>query len=304
MKKLSWIFLCLVLVSCKGGGGGGASSEALEDSTHYGVYQACKNFPGENVSRRTIIYTNETLLSEVNTYYSNYDCQEGNQNWDLRYIYSYTRTGNNYRLYVEGMTITSLSSVDLNYNNSNTFCGYNNWVLSVPKNVLGKNCDGDIVNQGDYMDVTAVKSGSTLAVTIDSQTTNFTMTGAWDFSTHGQTVANGNYAFFNGTIAAYLVIANNTYAIAYFDPATKRYFIEDGTFSSANNVATLTVGSYSPDCGTDEGSQVIRKFAQTSFSLAIEGMDETKSVLFEKVPFNVVQFRDAFLGTGYTAGCF
>lgn len=302
MKNLGLVLLGVLLTACKGGGGGGGGSSA-PDVISYGVYQICEYDSNSDMSSRSLIYINETLLSEVITYYNGANCQSGNEAFDERYVYSYSNTGSAYRLAVEAYTSSSLSAPDVTYNNTNSYCGFSNWVLNVPKNALGRDCLGTTINQGDYIDVTAVKTGSSLAVTSQSGTTTYALTGAWDFTNQGQTVANGNWVFYDGSQGAYLTTNSGNYSITYYDPATLRYFTENGTYTSANNVMTSTVVSYVPDCGTDEGSTDSKSFSQTSFSLAIKDVGAL-DILLEKVPYTNVQFRDSFLGAGYSAGCF
>lgn len=305
MKKLALMFLSIAMIACKGGGGGVGSS-AVTEVNPYGVYQICEYDSDSDMSSRSLIYLNGNLFTETITYYLGANCQAGSEVFDERYIYSYSKTGTNYRIYLEGLTSTSLNNGDLNFNNTNSYCGYNNWVLNVPKNILGRDCAGTTLNQGDFADVTAVMSGTNLVVTSSERTVTYTQAGAWNFSPQGQTIANGNWAYFDGGIGAYLVTNNGSYTMTYFDPDTQRYFTENGTYTSSNNVMNLTVVSYVPDCGNDEGTTETKRFAQTSFSLAVEGVgeDDDVDILLEKVPYTQNQFRDAYLGAGYLAGCF
>lgn len=302
MRRLGYVLLLAFVIACKGGGGG--SSVISSAAVANGVYQVCQDQTDDGVSFRSTVYLNESMLSEVSVYYTGLGCGAGNEDYEERATYSYTKSGASYRLVFEGLTATSLSNSDLTWNNTNTYCGYANWALNVPKNILGQSCQGDTISQGDFNDVTVSNSGTGLVVVAPGGTFTYSLTGAWNFANQGQTIANGNWGYYDGAFGAYLVTNNGSYTISYFDQSTMRYFTETGTYTSANNVMQITVGSYSPDCGDDEGSTEAQNFSQTSFSLALQGEAANEGLLFEKVALTELQFLNVLLRGGYSTGCF
>lgn len=302
MRRLGYVLLLAFVIACKGGGGGGSVITPVVVAN--GVYQVCQDQTDDGVSFRSTVYLNESMLSEVSIYYTGLGCGAGNEDYEERATYSYTKSGGSYRLVFEGLTATSLSNSDLTWNNTNTYCGYNNWLLNVPKTILGQSCLGDTISQGDFQDVTVSNAGTGLVVVAPGGTFTYALTGAWNFANQGQTVSNGNWAYYDGASGAYLTTNGGSYTISYFDKTTMRYFTENGTYTSANNVMQITVGTYSHPCATDGGTTTPQNFTQTAFSLALQGESANEGLLFEKVSFTQAQFISSVLSGGYTAGCF
>lgn len=302
MRVVVYAFLLMLLVACKGGGGGDSVTSGA--GSFNGVYQLCENNTDDNISMRSTVFVNSVMISEVTRYYGGLNCGAGNELFEDRSIYNYAKNGSGYRLAYVAMTSTSLSASDLNYSNSNSYCGYNDWTLNIPKLILGRSCDGDTINYGDYMDLNVRKSGSNLVISGSSGTAfTYPSIGPWNFANQGQTVANGTWVYFDGETGAILSTNNGSYTMTYFDPNTLRYFTATGTYTSANNVVQTTTVSYSPDCGDDEGTTYSEKFVQTNFSLAIQGPTANEGTVFEKTPLTSAEIQGAIF-TGYSAGCF
>lgn len=300
MRVFGCVVLLMLLVACKGGGGGGGVTSG---SSLNGVYQNCEYNSDDDYSMRSTIFVNADMISEVIRYYSGAGCTTGNDVYEDRSIYNYTKISSGYRLIYVGMSSTSLAASDVTYNNTNSYCGYNNWTINIPKLILGRNCGGDVINEGDYMDVNVRKSGSSLVVKSSGGTFTYPSIGPWNFSNQGQTVANGSWFYYDGTVGAILATNNGNYTMTYFDPNTMRYFTATGTYTSSNNVVKTTVVSYSPDCADDEGSTYSEKFTQTTYSLAVQGETANEGTLFEKIPLTEAEIRGAIF-SGYSAGCF
>ena len=300
MRVLCSVFLLMALVACKGGGGDSVTSGS---SSINGIYQSCEYDSDNDFSTRSTIYVNQEMISEVIRYYSGSGCSAGNEEFEDRATYSYTKISSGYRLAFVGLTMTSLSANDQAWNNTNSYCGFNNWTQNLPKIVLGADCDGNTINAGDYMDVQVRKSGSSLVVKAPGGSFTYASIGPWSFANQGQTVADGTWYYNDGSYGAILVTNAGSYTMTYLDPTGMKYFTATGTYTSANNVVNTTVVSYSPDCADDEGTTYAEKFTQTNFSLAIQGETANEGTLFEKLPLSNAQMISVF-ANGYTAGCF
>jgi hypothetical protein len=301
MRFAGSLLLLLLVVACKGGGGG--DSVTSGSAIMNGVYQTCKYVSEDDYSMRSTVYVNDEMLSEVTRYYSSSGCLDANVLFEDRSIYRYAKNGSKYRLSYVGMSSTSLSSDDIDYNNTNSYCGYSDFVINIPKVTLGRNCDGSTVGTGDYMDVTLSKSGSNFTVVAPGGTFHYASINGWNFTNQGQTVSNGSWYYFDGAAGAILSTNNGAYTMSYFDPQTSRYFTATGTYTSSNNSVQTTVTSYSPDCGDDEGSTYTEKFVQTAFSLSIQGETENEGTVFEKIDLTPTQIRNALFGS-FSTGCF
>jgi hypothetical protein len=304
MKNLySTLLMAVIFVSCNGGGGGGGGS-TVTAASHLGVWSSCENYDGDgdtvnDSSNLSLLSIGESSTSFQATNYSSTGCSAGQEEYKVSSSSSYTRAGNNYSLILKEETYVSLSAGDVSWNNTNSWCGKTNWVINVPQSSLGLNCDGITSNYGDTDSATAVRSGDTLS---DGDTTYQLAVGT-DFTPMGQTIANGSYTFSNGvSFALFAVFNSGNYTVYRYDLENKLYNTETGTYTSSNNVVNFSVTSSNPvGCNTGSAS---RRFAIGSLALTMEFVAEGLILIAPKVSYSEAQFRSAFLGGGFSLGCF
>jgi hypothetical protein len=302
--KLSLIILSLSLVACNGGGGGGGNSSTETLIPHLGIWAVCENYDGNedgtnDSSLQSILTIAEDSSSLIQTNFTGINCVGGSEEYRYSNTASYTRSGNTYSTVLKSDTYVSLKASDVTWNNANLWCGLNNWVLNVPQNTLGRNCGGVTSSYGDVQSFTVVRSGNSL--TIDQLT--YTLAIGTDFTPAGLTLPNGSFAYSDGaTIAIFASFNSGSYSVYRYDLASKVYYTETGTYTSGNNVVNFTVTGSSP-AGCASGS-ASRRFTTGSLGLTME-FSEIDLILFaQKVSYSESNFRTAFLGGGFSVGCF
>lgn len=297
------LLMAVVFVSCKGGGGGGGGS-TVTAASHLGVWSNCHDYDGNSdtvndSSTLALLSIGEDSTAYQVTNYSSIGCTSGQEEYKVSSSSSYTRSGNTYSLILKEETYVSLSAGDVSWNNTNSWCGKTNWVINVPQSSLGLNCDGITSNYGDIDSATAVRSGDTLS---DGDTTYQLAVGT-DFTPAGQTIANGSYTFSNGvSFALFAVFNSGNYTVYRYDLENKLYNTETGTYASSNNVVDFTVTSSNPG-GCNSGTSS-RRFASGSLAITMEFVAEGLILIAPKVYYSEAQFRSAFLGGGFSVGCF
>ncbi len=303
----SLIIFAIIFSGCNGGSGGGSSennSSGITLENHLGIWGACipKDFNNDNVfeaSTYNTIMILDNTISEIETIYSGTGCILANQQYKYDVNYSYTRSANTYSLVLQNKVYTSLSSSDVTWNNTNNWCGWNNWVINTPKNLIGRNCGGYTDQIGDTANATISKGGSNLIV----EGSNFSLLVGLDLSPQGHTIATGSYTYSDGTTyAIYATFSGSTYQVYRYDLVSKFYNIENGNYSSSNNVANFTTTTSSP-VGCISGSSS-RRFATGSVAITLEFQEDNATLIAISTNMSESNFRNVYLGGGFSLACF
>lgn len=303
--KLLMTFALIVLVSCKGGGGGSAGSSNSTLSSSEGIWSACENYDGDSdgtndssVLHRLIIGDGSFNIERTN--HSAVNCIRGSEEYAFLNSGIFSRTGNSYTSVILTDIYTSLSSDDVIWNNDNSWCGISNWVINVPRDTLGLDCDGMTNYAGDVATFSASRSGSTLRV----DDLNYTLNVSTDLTPRGQTLANGSFVYSDGEYIAYYGTLNNgVYTVYFYDLQGGNYYSETGTYSSQNNVANFTTISTNPGGCVTPGTRN-RRFATGSLGLVLEYSEIDQVLIAPKVNYTESQFRNSWLGGGFSLRCF
>ncbi len=300
--RLGIVLSLLLAVACNGGGGGGGESTSL--TSHQGIWAFCSDYDANsnNVDDSSILYVLTIAQDSValtRTNYTDVNCQSGDEDYRYSNTASYTRSGNDYTTILKSDVYTALSASDVSWSNANSWCGISNWVINVPQSTLGRSCDGEIFSEGDVMTYTAVRNGNIL--TIGENT--YELAIGTDLSPAGLTIPNGTFAYSDGvSFAALAVINSGSYSLYRYDLASKVYSVESGTYTSSNNVANFTVTGSSPS-GCNSGS-ASRRFTTGSLGITMEFLSDDLIIFAQKTTSSESSFRTAFLGGGFSLGCF
>lgn len=303
MRTFLFTLILLLAISCgKTEKASGFKTTVSLSTAIGGLYELCTNLTDYGLSIKSTLLYNPPSIVEIDTFYDGDSCNSGSELWNQKYIMIAPDTSS---VVLVGAIVTSLSNSDVTDSNSVSYCTYNNWVLNVPKNILGKDCGGNTILYGQSLNISFSKSGTSLNVATENGSVLYPLLKTIDFSDQGHTLTNGNYAYSVGERAFFFIFSSGTYSVTTYDKETFRYYREDGTYvSTPDNQLSMTVSSYTPDCGTDEGTTHIFAIDQTSLSLGIRGEDETEGLILEKIPYTEVQFRAAYIPGTYSAGCF
>ncbi len=302
--KYYLIFFSLFLVSCNGGGGGGGSSTSEALTSHLGIWAVCDNYDANSdgtndSSLQAILTIAADSASLMRTNFTGVNCVSGSEEYRFSNASSYTRSGNVYTTILKSETYVSLKASDVTWNNTNSWCGLTNWVLNVPQNILGRFCDGEISNSGDVDTFTLNRSGNSL--TIGELTYDLAI--GIDFTPAGLTLPNGSFAYSDGAnIAIFGTFSSGNYSVYRYDLTSKVYNVETGTYTSSNNVVNFTVTSSNPG-GCFSGS-ASRRFTTGSLGITMEFTESDLILFAQKVSYTESNFRSAFLGGGFSIGCF
>jgi hypothetical protein len=291
-----------LVVACKGGGGGNSSSPALV--SHLGIWSDCEDYDGNDDSVNdssllSVVTLAEDSVALTQTNFGSTGCLSGQEEYRYSNTASYTRNANTYTTILKSDTYVSLSSGDVLWNNNNAWCGYSDWVINVPKNTLGRSCDGEVANSGDVDTYTVIRNGNTLSV----GETTYELAIGTDFTPAGLTLPNGTFAYSDGvSFAALAVINSGSYSLYRYDLVSKVYNVETGTVTSSNNVANFTIiGSTPAGCNTGSAS---RRFTTGSLGVTMEFNEDNLIIFAQKITSTESNFRTAFLGGGFNLGCF
>lgn len=300
--RLGLLLTLLLAAACNGGGGGGGSSSS--GTSHLGIWAVCENYDGDgdntnDSSILSVLTIAEDSAALTRTNYVDVSCQAGDEDYRYNSTASYTRSGDAYTSILKSDTYVPLSSGDVSWSNANSWCGLTNWVINVPQSTLGRSCDGVILNAGDVETYAIVRNGNTL-LTGD---TTYELAIGTDFTPAGLTLPNGTYAYSDGVSFAALAIVNSgSYSLYRYNLDSNVYHVETGTYTSSNNVANFNVTGSSPvGCNTGSAS---RRFTTGSLGLTMEFVESNLILFAQKTTFTETQFRNTFLGGGFSSGCF
>lgn len=164
MKVLGMFFCILTLVSCNGSGGGGGSSSSNDNLNLVGTWLAdCEDDSGESSQLEWVVTSSVATFRQ--SFYSDTGCSEGDKYEINDYNYSYETTATSFVGTLNSFEITLTDSSTVSSENSSSYCGYNDWVINVEKDVTGQDCDGLTENAGDSAsaDITQDENSMTLA---------------------------------------------------------------------------------------------------------------------------------------------
>jgi hypothetical protein len=302
--KNKLMLILIFIVGCNGGGGGSSiSTGGVKLTSHYGIWATCSNDDEDSDGINDVSFlkvmtvaAGSVALSE--TTYSDVDCNGGDELFRYSNTDTYSRSGNVYTYNLKTLTYVSLAASDVTWNNSNEWCGITNWVLNVPRNMLGKNCGDNTYYSGDVDTMSIVRNGNKL--TIDG--INLDLYVGTDFTPAGLTLPNGSFSFSNGENAAMFAIFNSgSYQLTSYDLVSRKYMVEYGTYTSSNNVVHFTVTQTNPaNCLSD--SETLR-FTSSSYGVTIESSGSDFFIFAEKVSYSESNFRSEILGGGLNLGC-
>jgi hypothetical protein len=305
--KLLLLVLALLSVGCNGGGGGGGSSAPAPEvtnvaDTYTGLWAACVNDTGNGISTlySYSISTNSVVSSYV--YYSGLGCQVAGLVYDEKFVSSVTKSGNNYITSLVGVSSTSLSSGDVTYNNTNTYCGYSNWVLNAPKDILSRNCEGNTNSVGDSESYQMVKSGANLLVTGTAGTIEVYPMSSPAFNHAGTAIPDNTYSLFNGDYAYQFILSGASYTVSVYDIPRGVYYSETGSYSINQNIISFTMASETPNCGNTPGSSWALYYSPSALALIFKNVSND-ILTAESHPVTALQFRNSYVGSGFVQGC-
>lgn len=297
MKFVAVVLSVLFLVSCNKKEGSPINTTTPPD---LGTYETCENVDG--ISAKTKVFLNEISMAGTITFFASTDCPTGQELFSETDIYSYSRNGTSFSLTMESVSFALYNSTIVSQFNTQSFCGYSDWVINVPKRAAGRNCDGYMVSVGDQSSLSMYKSKGKLVISDAGEKSSYTKVAGLEFNDVGQTAPNGSYVYYDGSRGVHLLLSSPNFQMVIFNQANKRYYIKNGTYTSANNEIVFSTVVNTPDCDTDEGTPVTRGFNSSSISLAMDSV-ETDTWLMEKINFTNNQFRDSYLQAGYTQSC-
>ena len=323
MKILLFVIMA-TLIACGGGGSGGGSSSAPGGSTaggssggssgggsevtqvniapeYVGLWAKCFNLSSISQLYVFSISTNSLVASYI-TYYG-LNCQTADVGYMQKYVYQVSRSGDTYTNTLVGASTTSMSSGDVTYNNNTSYCGENDWVINVPKDVLGKNCEGVTSSLGDTGTNELKIVGSNLEITGGSDPFQVEPIERPDFNHSGASVYNGNYAFQDGNHAFFLEINNGSYSMSGYDIEGRVYSTETGTYATDGTIFIFTIASQDPSCDATIGDEWALNFSNNIGLALIFKNNKDEIYTAEDISWTEEQFRNAYVGSGFVKGC-
>ena len=272
--------------------------------SHLGIWAVCENYDGDgdetnDSSLLSVLTISEDSATLTRTNYTNVSCEAGDEEYRYSNTAAITRSGNNYTTVLKTDTYVPLSAEDVTWTNTYSWCGITNWALNVPQSTLGRSCGDEVFYEGDVDNFIAVRNGNFLNI----GELSYELAIGTDFTPAGLTLPNGTYAYSDGVSFAALAIVNSgNYSIYRYNLESKVYNVESGSYVSSNNVANFTVtGSTPVGCHSGSGS---RRFTTGSLGLTMEFVESNLILFAQKTTFTETQFRNTFLGGGFSSGCF
>lgn len=280
------------------------SSTVTTLAPHIGQWRACIDYDsdGDNTvdkSKLEILNFSSSALIQTTTYFDMLTCQISYQTHRIDSLFKYTKSGNTISLNLREYSFTPLSVAKTTSSNSIVWCSLNSWALNSPLSVLGQNCGGVTKIYNQATSTTLSVSGNNLTY----NNYNYALESKPEFNESGLSVPDGTYIYVEGDdIAKMLVLQNKSYTFYHYDLSTKFYMIENGSYTSSNNVISFNITSTNPIYCSSGASQ--RKFRIGEDSLMINFFDLDFFFTGLKVNFNEQQFRTHYLGGGFAIGCF
>lgn len=300
--KYSIVLLAVLIVGCKK-----SDDKVISDTltqVQAGVYQSCEKI--ETISAKTNVYVTDSYVQEGTVFFAGTSCASGNEMYEIKTIYSYQALGsNNYTMRIESAALTPLASAAETEFEGINFCQIASWTLNQPANILERDCEGVTFEHGNEFNMSMGMSGSSLLITGNGEKFRYSSLNAMNFA-NTQSLQNGNYVFYDGSVGMYFTASSPNYSVTFYDSDTRKYFMINGTYTTAGNSGTFTVNASACPSYT-VGETFTMSFAQLTASLGIRESGEA-DLLLSKVGFTTGQFVSAFLNNPidpiYTMGCF
>jgi hypothetical protein len=314
--KLTSIVLLLIISSCKGGGGGGGGGKNEESDAsppepvtynvkdeHLGLWAACINDFGDNTSMLYTYSLSSYSLTSAFIYYSNVNCQTANLVFEERFVSEVLRDDTKHTTYLVGASSKSLVASDVTYNNTNSYCGFNDWVLNTPKNILGRNCMGNTNTTGDMGEFYLSKNGTALVVTGETDNPiELQPIHRPNFNHSDTPISNGTYGVLYNDISYLYELNNGNYTIHAHNVKDSTYYQQSGTYSVSENIVTFTMASESPNCGTIVGDEFGLYYSPYAVSLILKNV-KNDIMVAEALTWTSTQFINAYSGEDSIPGC-
>lgn len=309
LKTLVMIIALSIMCGCKGGGGkGGGSSDNLEPENykvkeeHLGLWARCFNDTDDGSSMLYIYSLSSNSLSSGYVYYSGLNCQTADIAYEEKFVNEVTRFGEKHLTSLEGASSRSMSASDVTYNNNNSYCGFTNWSLMVPKNILSRNCMGETNSAGDMGEFYLSKDGNSLIVKGENDPLELHPIHRPNFNHAGMPISNGSYAVLYDDISYLYVFNNGNYTIHAHNVKNTIYYQQAGTYTTSGNTVTFTMSSETPDCGTPNGESFTLYYSPNSVSTIFKN-NKDDVMIAESITWTGTEFVDAYAGSSVNPGC-
>jgi len=278
-------------------------SASIITPSHVGQWRKCLDYDSNldgipDKSIQQIFNFSSATLIDSKTYFNSVSCQIVDHSYKLESVYKYTQSGSSFNLKLRAYIYTPLSVEKTNTNNSILWCSLLSWAVNSPTSILGRNCGGTTRNYDQSSNVTVNVSGSELQF----GGTSYSLESKPVFSETSNSIPDGSYIYINGDERAQmLVLQNKSYTLYHYDLENNYYMIENGTYTSKNNLVTLNIASTNPiycQMGT-----TTHAFRFGSDSLMVNFSPQSDLFIGHKVQFNEQQFRSLYLGGGFGVWC-
>jgi len=308
-KTLTLLSLLTIISGCNGGGGGSSSNIPTPDPViennrvlegHVGLWGECVADTATTSMFRMYNISSNSLIASF-AYYSSLNCQSSNIQFEDRIVYDLSRIGDKHQTNIVGSSSRSVSTSDVSYNNTNSYCGYSDWTLNNAKDTLNRDCEGRTNTTGPGPDISFSKNGVNLILSVGL--TNITLNAFHTpvFGHNGTAPTNGSYVFYHDEIAHVITINSGSYNLHQANPRTLEYRMESGSYSISGDIVTLTQNSETPNCG-NIGS--VKSFQYSPSPLVLIFRDGESLVTAESFDWTPTYFAEAFVGKMTTLGCF
>lgn len=311
--KLLLISALLVLSACNGGGGGGSAPAATATPNpvpvqnyivdeHIGLWAKCVNdAPNTRSLLHTFSFSRHSASQNI-VFFAGANCQLANAAYEERFVYDVDKYGDKHLAFLDGASTASISASDVTYSNTNSYCGFTNWVQNVPRLTMDRTCGGVIIRSDDIKEFFLSLANGKLTITGMSanpiELQNFHKP---NFNHTGTAIPNGGYVYYNSELANFYIISGNNYERYVKNSKTATVQKQTGTFTISGNQVTFTVGSETPNCGK-LGQMYSLKYSPSTFAVIFENA-KAELLTAELLTWTGTEFGDAYAGFTPSPGC-
>lgn len=310
MKSFLALSFLLALVSCKGGGDSKstiAAGTVIEDASsvkaeHIGLWAKCENDSSEGISMlRVYNFSSKSLIASF-VYYSGLDCQSSTLEYEERFVSEVTRTEDLYTTYVVGASSRSMSSADVGYNNTNSYCGFTDWQINVPKPVLDRDCAGSITKPGAGSSFALSKNGDNLVLSVEGRSPiTVSPYHTPTFGHSGTAILNGEYVTYRGGKAIVYSFLDNWFGTYEIDSRSGKEYYVAGTYTISGDQITFTVNEESAPCG-NLGNVYSMQYSTKDLAIVLK-YGESDLAVAESFDWSPDDFSNAFTVPSSGFGC-
>lgn len=311
MRFVALLTVILTLVACKGGGGGGGGSGeavAVPDpgmaNEYIGFWLGCKDDTSDNTSTLTTYSISDYSLIITALNYSGLNCQTANVQYEERFVHQVEKSNDKYNTTLIGASTRPLSVADVNWNNTNTYCGIAGWSLNEPQNILNRTCAGALYSWGEEHELAFSKSGNNLTINVtNGATVSLTAAETPNFDHNGTAITNGTYVLIEETIAYFVTFNNGSYSLVAHDIDSSKYYTQSGTYSVSGSIIALSMTSESPACNGMSVDLTNLQYSPGTMSVIFKNNGD-ELITSESFDWSSAEFLDAFAGLAPpTSGC-